>query len=29
MVTTEAMRVFALDCLRWAERTPNPVTGRS
>lgn len=24
MVTTAEMRVFALDCLRWAERTPNP-----
>ena len=24
MVTTEAMRLFALDCLSWAERTPNP-----
>lgn len=24
MVTTEEMREFALDCLRWAEGTPNP-----
>lgn len=24
MVTTEEMRVFALDCLRWAEHTANP-----
>ena len=24
MVTTEDMREFALDCLRWAERASNP-----
>jgi hypothetical protein len=24
MVTTESMRQFSLDCLRWAHRTPNP-----
>ena len=24
MVTTEAMREFALDCLQWAEHTSNP-----
>lgn len=24
MVTTHDMRIFALDCLRWAARTSNP-----
>ena len=24
MVTPDEMRAFALDCLRWAERTDNP-----
>ena len=24
MVTSQEMRLFALDCLRWSEETPNP-----
>lgn len=24
MVTTKSMRTFSLDCLRWADQTPNP-----
>ena len=24
MVTTQEMRLFALDCLRWSDETPNP-----
>jgi hypothetical protein len=24
LVTTKSMRQFSLDCLRWAEQTPNP-----
>jgi len=24
MVTTKSMRQFSLDCLRWADQTPNP-----
>jgi hypothetical protein len=24
MVTTKSMRQFPLDCLRWADQTPNP-----